>query len=86
VADSYDLNLRVTVARFVTSGAWRAGVRLGGFQIVSTQQHDPVSAVQSLFLKLGSGHENTDLAIESELSGGDLLRLAPHQENSHRED
>lgn len=67
--DRYTFDFEIRVARFTTSSMWRAACRIGGMQVISAQANDPVTAVQMLFLKLGSGHENTDVGIEAALSG-----------------
>lgn len=70
---SFTMELKIGVAYYVTSSKWRAGTVVGGIRIFSQGTDDPVSAVQALLLKIGSGHEYTDVGIEAELSGGKLF-------------
>ena len=67
--DRFKFTLEIKVARFTSSSMWRAACEIGGMQVISSQASDPVSAVQLLMLKIGSGHENTDVGIEAALSG-----------------
>lgn len=71
----YTLTLKIGVAHFRTSDKWRAGTRVGDTSIFGSAESDPVSATQALLLKLGSGHENTDVLIESELAGTSFFGL-----------
>jgi len=71
----FRLALDISIARFQTSESWRAAVRMGGMTFMSPRTDEPVAAVQALLLSIGSGHDNADAAIESELCGGDLFGL-----------
>lgn len=75
----HSLQLDIVVARLSAQSQWRAAVRIGGREIVSAPAGDPTQAVQALCLKLGSGHENTDLAIESAMLGSIFFPTVPTQ-------
>lgn len=79
---AYTFDLTIAVGHFQTSDRWRAGTQIAGTTIISQAERDPVAAVQALCLKIGSGHENADIAIESALNGGNFFGMLGDGKNA----